>query len=192
MRAALAAANQTEQGVTRRDTVCAVRQHDSCRGRSRHEPTDADLCADCAAPAASTVVCGVNGRLALEVVGGGWSRIAKPPASSVKRLRFRDSVLHRSATVTLDHLDVGMGSALRFVVWMARRLRSEFVAGQGTLTMLRHRLNRGPNRRLGSIAVEYILLATIVGIGLIVGLACVRDALVAELKDLALAIRLLL
>ena len=46
--------------------------------------------------------------------------------------------------------------------------------------------------RRGSIAVEYLLLATIVGIGLIVGLACVRDALVAELRDLALAIRLLL
>jgi pilus assembly protein Flp/PilA len=42
------------------------------------------------------------------------------------------------------------------------------------------------------MAVEYLLLATIVGIGLIVGLACVRDALVAELRDLALAIRLLL
>lgn len=46
--------------------------------------------------------------------------------------------------------------------------------------------------RRGSMAVEYLLLATIVGIGLIVGLACVRDALVAELRDLALAIRLLL
>uniref|UniRef100_A0A7C2JZX1 Uncharacterized protein n=1 Tax=Schlesneria paludicola TaxID=360056 RepID=A0A7C2JZX1_9PLAN len=46
--------------------------------------------------------------------------------------------------------------------------------------------------RAGSIAVEYVLLATIVGIGLIAGLACVRDALVEELKDLALAIRLLL
>ncbi|MBI1348146.1 hypothetical protein GC163_17870 [bacterium] len=46
--------------------------------------------------------------------------------------------------------------------------------------------------RKGSIAVEYILLATIVGIGLIAGLACVRDALVAELRDLALAIRQLL
>ncbi len=48
------------------------------------------------------------------------------------------------------------------------------------------------NLRRGSIAVEYLLLATIVGIGLIVGLACVRDALVAELRDLALAIRMLL
>lgn len=46
--------------------------------------------------------------------------------------------------------------------------------------------------RRGSIAVEYLLLATIVGIGLIAGLACVRDALVAELRDLAQAIRLLI
>lgn len=46
--------------------------------------------------------------------------------------------------------------------------------------------------RRGSIAVEYLLLSTIVGIGLIVGLACVRDALVQELKDLAVAIRLLI
>ncbi len=46
--------------------------------------------------------------------------------------------------------------------------------------------------RKGTIAVEYLLLSTIVGIGLIVGLACVRDALVTELQDLARAIRLLL
>lgn len=47
-------------------------------------------------------------------------------------------------------------------------------------------------RRRGSVALEYLLLATIVGIGIISGLACVRNALVAELKDLAQAIRVLL
>ena len=36
--------------------------------------------------------------------------------------------------------------------------------------------------------VEYILLVTIVGIGVIVGLALVRVALVNELQDLANAI----
>lgn len=47
-------------------------------------------------------------------------------------------------------------------------------------------------RRRGSVVLEYLLLATIVGLGVIVGLAVVRDALVTELKDLAFAIRLLL
>jgi pilus assembly protein Flp/PilA len=43
-------------------------------------------------------------------------------------------------------------------------------------------------RRTGSVFVEYILLVTIVGIGIIVGLACLREALVNELLDLAAAI----
>lgn len=47
-------------------------------------------------------------------------------------------------------------------------------------------------QRRGSVVLEYLLLATIVGLGVIVGLAVVRDALVTELKDLAFAIRLLL
>lgn len=46
---------------------------------------------------------------------------------------------------------------------------------------LRHRLR-------GSVFVEYILLVTLVGIGVLVGLACVRIALVNELIDLANAI----
>ena len=44
------------------------------------------------------------------------------------------------------------------------------------------------SRRKGSIFAEYILLLTIVGIGVIVGLVCVRNALVNELIDLADAI----
>ena len=42
--------------------------------------------------------------------------------------------------------------------------------------------------RRGSVFVEYILLVTIVGIGVIVGLASVREALVNELVELANAI----
>ena len=42
--------------------------------------------------------------------------------------------------------------------------------------------------RRGSIFVEYVLLLTIVGIGVLVGLACIRTALVNELIDLATAI----
>lgn len=44
------------------------------------------------------------------------------------------------------------------------------------------------NKRSGSIFVEYLLLLTIVGIGVIVGLVEVREALVNELQDLAGAI----
>lgn len=50
-----------------------------------------------------------------------------------------------------------------------------------------------PARRLiqdnrGGVFVEYLLLLTIVGIGVIAGLATVRSALIAELLDLANAI----
>lgn len=44
------------------------------------------------------------------------------------------------------------------------------------------------NPRKGSVFVEYILLLTIIGIGVIVGLVAVRTALVNELIDLADAI----
>lgn len=47
---------------------------------------------------------------------------------------------------------------------------------------------RVTGRKRGSIFVEYILLITIVGIGVIVGLATIRSALVNELIDLANAI----
>lgn len=43
-------------------------------------------------------------------------------------------------------------------------------------------------QRRGSVFVEYLLLLTIVGIGVIVGLASVREALINELNDLAAAI----
>jgi Flp pilus assembly pilin Flp len=43
--------------------------------------------------------------------------------------------------------------------------------------------------RRGGVFVEYILLLTIVGIGVIVGLATLKDALIVELNELAEAIR---
>jgi Flp pilus assembly pilin Flp len=43
--------------------------------------------------------------------------------------------------------------------------------------------------RCGGVFVEYILLLTIVGIGVIVGLATLKDAIISELNDLAAAIK---
>ena len=43
-------------------------------------------------------------------------------------------------------------------------------------------------RTRGAIFVEYILLVTLVGLGVLVGLATIREALNAELNDLAAAI----
>ena len=40
----------------------------------------------------------------------------------------------------------------------------------------------------GVVTIEYLLLLTLVGIGVIVGLACLRSALINELLDLANAI----
>ena len=40
----------------------------------------------------------------------------------------------------------------------------------------------------GAVFVEYLLLLTIVGIGIICGLATLKDSLIAELNDLAEAI----
>ncbi|MHC4875254.1 MAG: Flp family type IVb pilin [Planctomycetota bacterium] len=42
--------------------------------------------------------------------------------------------------------------------------------------------------RRGAVAVEYILLLTLIAIGSLVGLASLRDAIVDELTDLAMAI----
>lgn len=42
--------------------------------------------------------------------------------------------------------------------------------------------------RRGAVTVEYLLLVTLVGIGVLVGLAAVRNALVQELDDVASAI----
>ena len=40
----------------------------------------------------------------------------------------------------------------------------------------------------GAVFVEYLLLLTLVGIGVICGLATLKDALISELNDLATAI----
>ena len=56
------------------------------------------------------------------------------------------------------------------------------------LARRRRRQSRPESARRGSVFVEYILLVTIVGIGVVVGLAVVRVALVNELQDLANAI----
>jgi hypothetical protein len=45
-----------------------------------------------------------------------------------------------------------------------------------------------PQRRRGTVSIEYLLLAVIVGIGGIVGFACLRDALVNEMVDLSNAV----
>lgn len=51
-----------------------------------------------------------------------------------------------------------------------------------------HGLQKFWRDRRGGVFVEYILLLTIVGIGVIVGLATLKDALISELNDLAAAI----
>ncbi|MEW4490030.1 hypothetical protein AB1L42_18245 [Thalassoglobus sp. JC818] len=58
------------------------------------------------------------------------------------------------------------------------------------LTSLKNTIARPKRKqsRRGTIFVEYVLLLTIVGIGVLVGLACIRTALVNELIDLANAI----
>lgn len=54
--------------------------------------------------------------------------------------------------------------------------------------MIRNIAKKATPKRRGSIFVEYLLLLTIVGIGVLVGLACVRVALINELIDLSDAI----
>ena len=56
------------------------------------------------------------------------------------------------------------------------------------LRRLKKSINAQKQKWKGSVFIEYILLVTIVGIGVIVGLAVVREALVNELIDLANAI----
>lgn len=49
-------------------------------------------------------------------------------------------------------------------------------------------LSRLRSEERGAVFVEYLLLLTIVGIGVIVGLSSVRLALIVELQELASAI----
>lgn len=56
------------------------------------------------------------------------------------------------------------------------------------MRLVLHGLRKFWGDRRGGVFVEYILLLTIVGIGVIVGLATLKDALISELNDLAAAI----
>ena len=53
---------------------------------------------------------------------------------------------------------------------------------------LAYRLWRLQRDSRGAVFVEYLLLLTIVGIGVICGLATLKDALIGELTELASAI----
>lgn len=56
------------------------------------------------------------------------------------------------------------------------------------LSKLKRLPKRLPAKFRGGVFVEYILLVTLVGLGLIVGLTTLRSALINELSDLANAI----
>jgi len=51
-----------------------------------------------------------------------------------------------------------------------------------------NRFRRSRRRRSGFLTFEWLLLITIVVIGIVSGLAAVRNALIAELEDLAEAV----
>ena len=56
------------------------------------------------------------------------------------------------------------------------------------MKILHYWLSRFRKDKRGEVFVEYILLLTIVGIGVIVGLAVLKDSLLNELSELADAI----
>ena len=58
-----------------------------------------------------------------------------------------------------------------------------------TMSWIIAKASRLGRKRKGSVFVEYLLLLTLVGIGVIAGLAAVRGALISELFDLADAIK---
>jgi Flp pilus assembly pilin Flp len=55
-------------------------------------------------------------------------------------------------------------------------------------SLLNLKLSRSRKTRRGAVAVEYILLLTLIAIGSLVGLASLRNAIIDELTDLAMAI----
>jgi pilus assembly protein Flp/PilA len=67
---------------------------------------------------------------------------------------------------------------------MKKKINRQLVAAAVELSGFRTRFRR----RRGAVSVEYILLVTVIGIGVLVGLASVRNALINELEDLATAI----
>lgn len=48
------------------------------------------------------------------------------------------------------------------------------------------------SRRRGTVFVEYVLLVTLVGLGVLVGVAALRNSIVSELNQLATAIAALI
>ena len=56
------------------------------------------------------------------------------------------------------------------------------------MQLLKNRFGHLKSRLRGAVFVEYLLLLTLVGIGVVVGLATLRSALINELSDLANAI----
>lgn len=53
-----------------------------------------------------------------------------------------------------------------------------------------HREAQTPgHKRRGVVTAEYLLLVTLIGIGVLVGLAALRNAIVAELNDCATAVK---
>lgn len=56
------------------------------------------------------------------------------------------------------------------------------------MRQMKFMLHKVRRRVRGSVFVEYLLLATLIGIGVIAGLGTVRQALLNELSDLANAI----
>ncbi len=64
-----------------------------------------------------------------------------------------------------------------------------FLMGPGsTMTWFKQQIQQLADDCRGSVFVEYLLLVTIVGIGVIAGLATVRGSLLNELLELAEAI----
>ncbi len=55
-------------------------------------------------------------------------------------------------------------------------------------SLLNFKLSQRRKSRRAAVAVEYILLLTLIAIGSLVGLASLRNAIIDELTDLAMAI----
>lgn len=71
---------------------------------------------------------------------------------------------------------------------VSRRITILPEEGNHVLNHLRRKSKRLTKRTRGAVFVEYLLLVTLVGLGVIVGLATLRSALINELGDLAQAI----
>lgn len=86
-------------------------------------------------------------------------------------------VLSRWGVRELNIASVAQGNILQTKVWRMEWLKNKFVS----LTLKR-------KQRRGVLTLEWILIVTVLVIGIIGGLGAVRNATVAELQDLAEAI----